>query len=117
MAANSYWLPFLFVIMLREDELFTTVSDSFRMVSSGVDFESASFFSIRNSKSGNDKRYSTPSIVNDKIIYDFMKADRYIVIPRWCISDLRALGAKDNGKENLSDTIYDMVNQIIKRRE
>lgn len=103
--------------MLREDELFTTVSDSFRMIASGVNFESASFFSIRNSKGSNDKRYSTPSIVNDKIVYDFMKADRYIVIPRWCMSDLRALGAKDSGQKDLSKMICDMVNQIVSKSE
>lgn len=103
--------------MLKEEELFTTVSDSFRMISSGVNVETASFFSIRNSGPNGNKRYLQPSMVNDKIVYDFMRSDCYLVIPRWCISDLKSLGAIDNNKSSLSDTINDMVNQIIKNHE
>lgn len=103
--------------MLKENELFTTVSDSFRMMSSGVNVETASFFSIRNSGPNGSKRYLQPSMVNDKIVYDFMRSDCYLVIPRWCISDLKSLGAVDNNKNSLSDTISDMVNQIIEKNE
>lgn len=100
---------------MEEKDLFTSVSDSMRLVSCGISVETASFYCIRNSRGMGANRYTVPQLVTDKMVYEFMKNDVFIVVPRWCIQDLVMLGAEFTHKGSFNTDIADMVNQIVKR--
>lgn len=73
--------------MKKEDELFTSVSESLKLISAGADIRTASFYSIRNSRFDNEE-YTVPNLITDDMAYKLMEADIRIVIPRWSLSDL-----------------------------
>ena len=96
--------------MKKEDELFTSVSESLKLISAGADIRTASFYSIRNSRS-NDEEYTVPNLITDDMAYKLMEADIRIVIPRWSLSDLIHM-EKDRADGALRILMKNKVNEV-----